>query len=64
VVEALDWSTLKREPGTFVDESGESRTDLLFSARVRDHEQRLFVYLLFEHQSRPDPGMPFRMLTY
>lgn len=58
----LDLATLRSEPGTFVDRSGETRTDLLFSARLG--ERRVLLYLLLEHQSRPDPAMPRRMLTY
>ena len=55
----IDWSTLRREPGTFVDRRGESRTDLLFSARIG--ERRLLLYFLFEHQSTPDADMPLRV---
>ncbi|MBX3272134.1 MAG: Rpn family recombination-promoting nuclease/putative transposase [Sandaracinaceae bacterium] len=52
-------SSLRREPGTFVDRASEARTDLLFSARLG--EQRVLVYVLVEHQSRPDAYMPLRM---
>ena len=60
---AIDWRTLKHEPGSFVDaELKESHTDLLFSASVGQESIRL--YLLFEHQSTVDPEMPLRMLGY
>ena len=36
--------------------------DLLFSVRIGERETLL--YLLFEHQSTPDPAMPLRLLGY
>lgn len=61
---AVDWSTLAREPGSFVDdELRECHTDLLFSAQLRDGGGAL-VYVLFEHQSTPDPLMAYRLLRY
>jgi predicted transposase/invertase (TIGR01784 family) len=36
--------------------------DLLFSVRIGDRE--VLLYLLFEHQSNPDPTMPLRLLGY
>jgi predicted transposase/invertase (TIGR01784 family) len=64
VTRALDWSTLARCPGSFVDRAlTERHTDLLFSIAWRDSGQAL-VYLLFEHQSTPDDQMPFRLLRY
>ncbi|AUX48321.1 uncharacterized protein SOCE26_098550 [Sorangium cellulosum] len=39
-----------------------SHSDLLFSARLE--ETSLFVYVLFEHQSRTHPLMAFRLLEY
>jgi predicted transposase/invertase (TIGR01784 family) len=64
VGERLDWSTLARCPGSFVDPAlRERHTDLLFSARWRRGGEAL-VYLVFEHQSSPDPQMAFRLLRY
>ena len=64
VVAQLDWNELERVDGTFVSAELRSRyTDLLF----RTHTVsgcRVLVYLLLEHQSRPDPLMAFRMLEY
>jgi predicted transposase/invertase (TIGR01784 family) len=63
LVAAIDWSTLRLEPGSFVDDDArEHHTDLLFSAVIR--ETRAYVFVLFEHQSSPDPWMPLRMLGY
>ncbi|WP_405485248.1 Rpn family recombination-promoting nuclease/putative transposase [Nocardia sp. NBC_00511] len=59
----MDWDTLLLQPCSFVSQQLRSRySDLLFSARVDGHDA--FVYLLIEHQSRPDPLMPMRMLEY
>lgn len=59
----LDWASLHLEPGSFVDESlAATHSDLLFRASLHGHPALL--YLLFEHQSSPDPWMPFRVLRY
>jgi len=66
LVEALDWSTLTLQPGSFVDAALiPQHTDLLYSARWRDGGEAL-VYLLFEHQSTPptDGLMAERLLRY
>ena len=63
VAAMVDWDTLRLEPGSFVDEAlRETMTDLLFSVRIQGRDARLYV--LFEHQSSPDPLMPFRALAY
>ena len=63
LADAVDWTTLQLEPGSFVDERLVGRaTDLLYSARVRG--EPVFLYFLFEHQSTVDPAMPFRLLGY
>lgn len=57
------WSTLKKQPGSFVDETlREQHTDLLFSAQVG--ERPVFFYVLFEHQSTADRWMMLRLLRY
>jgi predicted transposase/invertase (TIGR01784 family) len=66
VTEALDWSTLTLQPGSFVDPAlRHQHTDLLYGATRRDGGETL-VYLLFEHQSAlPTEGrMAERMLHY
>ncbi|MDQ3032241.1 MAG: Rpn family recombination-promoting nuclease/putative transposase [Myxococcota bacterium] len=60
---ALDLSTLRLEPGSFVDEELRSRhTDLLFSVSLRG--RRALIYVLLEHQSERDRWMPLRLLHY
>ncbi len=60
---AVDWSTLRRRPGSFVNEElTEQHTDLLFHARF--HQRTTYFYLLFEHQSSADRWMLLRLLEY
>ena len=62
--DALTWDALKPVPGVLLDEQLRARiTDLRFEAPWREggHAQ---LTLLFEHQSRPDPEMPWRVHQY
>jgi predicted transposase YdaD len=61
VVSALiRWGTLKLETIHFVDRTLRGRyTDLFFSAEMGD--ERIYMHVLVEHQSRVDPLMIFRM---
>jgi predicted transposase YdaD len=66
LAEALDWSMLALQPGSFVDVAlTHQHTDLLYAATWRDGREAL-VYLLFEHQSTPPPEgiMGERLLAY
>ena len=64
LVPFVDWSSLKRRPGSFVNEElREQHTDLLFSATLQGGSTCLF-YFLFEHQSTSDPWMLLRLLEY
>ncbi|MEM9459992.1 MAG: Rpn family recombination-promoting nuclease/putative transposase [Myxococcota bacterium] len=61
----FDWSTLELVPRRYVDARlGRSACDVLFSVRFRRSRRRALLYLLLEHQRKPDPMMPFRMLKY
>ena len=63
VAERIDWSTLKLEPGSFVDPDLRlSESDLLFSAKADGRD--IGIYVLFEHQSTRDPRLPMRLLRY
>lgn len=68
IVESVDWSTLAVLPGSFVGTALEQRhSDLLFSVQLESAaqpERELLLYLLFEHQSRPDPLLLLRLLGY
>lgn len=64
-VSAIDWSTLKLESGSFIDEKfANEHSDLLFSASAQATGERVYVYLLFEHQSTAEPKMALRLLSY
>jgi predicted transposase/invertase (TIGR01784 family) len=63
LTEAIEWSTLGLEPGSFIDASLiKSHTDLLFSAQLGG--RNLLLYVLLEHQSRVDRRMTYRVLRY
>jgi len=63
--ERLDWPSLALIETSFVDEAlRESESDLLYTVQMKESEVRAFLYLLFEHQSKPDPWMRFRLLKY
>lgn len=65
IVDALDWTTLEVEPGSFIDaELSERQSDLLYRIRIHERDEAAFVYVLQEHQSEPDADMPFRLLRY
>ncbi len=65
IVAEVDWSSLRSEPGSFIDaDLADRHSDLLFSASLRGAARRLLLYLLLEHQSERDPDMPLRMLGY
>lgn len=64
VVTGLDFATLRRVPGTFIDDAlSERQSDVLFVVDSIDGRPVL-VYVLLEHQSTDDPLMPLRVLRY
>lgn len=57
------FATLEVESGGYVDPELSARfSDLVY--RVTVGTTALRIYVLFEHQSRPDPDMAFRLLRY
>jgi len=65
VRDSFDWTTLTLVDGTFVDEDLRgSQSDLLYQVEHTATGQPVSMYLLFEHQSSPDPWMPLRLLRY
>lgn len=63
ILAQTDLTTLRVEPGSFVDKALASRhSDLLYSVAIGDLSASL--HLLFEHQSTPDPLMPLRCAEY
>ncbi|MFD4432562.1 Rpn family recombination-promoting nuclease/putative transposase [Nocardia sp. NPDC058497] len=60
----LDLTHLDLQPGSYItDDLRGCASDLLFATRLTSGHPA-FVYVLLEHQSRPDPIMPLRLLTY
>lgn len=62
---ALDWSSLRFEPGTYVEASLRgSMSDLVFSVRFRGSQRRALAYVLWEHMRDASRLMPLRMVNY
>jgi predicted transposase/invertase (TIGR01784 family) len=65
LAERVAWPTLTLVETSFVDEAlRESESDLLYTVQMKESGEKAFLYLLFEHQSKPDPWMRFRLLKY
>jgi predicted transposase/invertase (TIGR01784 family) len=63
LVPHIDFDTLQMEPTSFIDDELRTRfADLLF--RVHLVGQPAYLYLLFEHQSKPERFMCRRLLRY
>lgn len=61
----LDWSSLRLEPGSYVEEALRgSMSDLLFSVRFTGSERKALAYLLWEHMHSAFRLMPLRMVNY
>lgn len=66
LVQAVDWSRLRIENGSYISEELRSSTsDLLYRLPFTDEGGReLYLYVLFEHQRTDDGWMPLRLLGY
>ena len=63
ITEHFHWPSLELEPTSFVDDSlKHQESDLLFNVKLSGHSASLYV--LFEHQKKPDRWMPLRLLSY
>lgn len=62
-VQDADFSTLEHVNGSYVSESERQRHDDMVW-RVRIQDRWLWVYLVLEFQSDPDPWMAVRMMVY
>ena len=59
----IDFDQLEIQPRTFINDiRKESAVDVLIKTTFASQEA--YIYLLVEHQSTPDPLMPFRMIKY
>lgn len=62
-LQTLDFSTLERVNGSFLSQGGKRReADIIW--RVKSRHEWVYVYVLLEFQSRVDPFMAVRMMTY
>ncbi len=64
VLNMLQLDTLKLEPAEFIDDNlRKTASDVLF--RVQTNKKKMaYIYLLLEHQRRPDKLMPYRLAKY
>lgn len=63
IKKGLDFSTLAACPNSFIDEELKLlQSDVLLKALVFGEET--YLYVLAEHQSKPDPLMPLRLMKY
>ncbi|HEX7184237.1 MAG TPA: Rpn family recombination-promoting nuclease/putative transposase [Thermoanaerobaculia bacterium] len=63
-VERIDLGSGERVDASFVSPKHENReSDVIWKFRRHDGEP-VFVYILLEFQSRPDPSMPVRLMGY
>ncbi len=64
ILTRLELATLRLEPESFVDpELRKHFSDLLFSVKTTEQEA-VFVFLLLEHKSAPEPWVAFQLLRY
>ena len=64
-VELIDFESGERVNNSFVTERNRSReSDFVWKFRRKDGGEPVYVYILLEFQSRPDPSMPVRFMGY
>ena len=64
-VERIDFDSGERVNASFVSARHENReSDVIWKFRRKNGEEPVFVYILMEFQSRPDPSMPVRLMGY
>jgi hypothetical protein len=60
----LDFARAERVNRSFIEEAlQKEETDVIYRIPFRDEDRWVWVYLLVEHQSRPDRTMGFRLLS-
>jgi predicted transposase/invertase (TIGR01784 family) len=63
VARRIDFRHFELRNRSYVDEAlRERHSDIVYETRIRG--ATAFLYILFEHQSTPDPWMAFRLLCY
>jgi predicted transposase/invertase (TIGR01784 family) len=65
IADRLDFSRAQRVNRSFIpDDLHKQEADLLFLVPLREGRGEVWVYVLLEHQSRPDRTMGLRLLSY
>ncbi len=63
IKQIIDFDTLEIYPGDYVDQAlSGSSSDLVYKVQINC--STAYLYLLFEHQSTPEPMMAYRLLKY
>lgn len=65
-VERIDFDSGELVNTSFVSRRGKKRreTDVVWKFRRKNGDEPVYVYILMEFQSRPDPTMPVRLMAY
>ena len=65
VVKKVDWDTLTLKNVTYIDDRVKhTQSDLLYLAQQKESDKLIFIYILFEHQSKPKKWSRFALLKY
>ena len=63
IAQRIDWHTLQRTNKSYVNEElRQLHSDVVYQCQLSD--KPAYVYCVLEHQSTPDPLLPFRILQY
>ncbi len=63
-VERIDFASGKPDNTSFAKFFGSREADIVWKFKRKDESGEVFVYVLIEFQSRPDPTMPVRFMVY
>ena len=64
-VERIDFDSGERVNASFVSDQDQTReSDVIWKFRRQDGGDSVYIYILVEFQSRPDPSMPVRFMGY
>ena len=65
VKKAIDFTSLKLCQETFIDEELQlTASDVLYSVKLLENKTTSYLYILSEHQRKPDDLMPLRIIKY
>src|SRR5262249_22992060 len=66
IQQTVNLNSLRLQAGSYIDETlRASETDILYAVDFKEKKSSdVYLYLLAEHQSTPDPWIAFRLLKY